>query len=72
VVAKVEAAKLAGATKVIIPVENAESILQEIDGVEVIPVSTLDDVLELALLPSIKEETIPAQAATKGSIATSV
>ncbi|MDQ0208025.1 ATP-dependent protease LonB [Alkalicoccobacillus murimartini] len=72
VVAKVEAAKLAGVTKVLIPFENAESILQEIEDIEVIPVKTLDEVLELSLLPSEKAETIPAQVSLNDSVATSV
>ncbi|TSB46289.1 ATP-dependent protease LonB [Alkalicoccobacillus porphyridii] len=72
VVAKVEAAKLAGAKKVLIPAENAESILQEISGVDVIPVHTLDEVLELAILSEEEPTSVPAQAIIKDSVATSV
>lgn len=50
---KIKAAKLAGAKKVIIPAENMESILNAIQDIEIIPVSHLKEVFELAL---IKEE----------------
>ncbi|MCK0473555.1 ATP-dependent protease LonB [Halalkalibacter sp. APA_J-10(15)] len=49
VVAKVEAAKLAGATKVIIPKENEQALIKKITEIEVIAVEHLDEVLELAL-----------------------
>lgn len=57
---KVEAAKKAGATRVIIPKENVQSILQEIKDIEVIPVSHLSEVFDYALVrePSNKEEII--------------
>ncbi len=60
VYAKVKAAKLAGATMVIIPDENQQSILKEIDGVEIIPVKQLKEVLDLALLkePIKQNETL--------------
>ncbi|WP_368503625.1 ATP-dependent protease LonB [Alkalihalophilus sp. As8PL] len=61
VVAKVEAAKLAGATQVIIPKENEQAILKEVDGIEIIAVSHLDEVLELAIeCEEATEEVIPA------------
>ncbi|WP_458412307.1 ATP-dependent protease LonB [Schinkia sp. CFF1] len=44
VFAKVRAAKKAGAKKVFIPKENYQRILDEIEGIEVIPVIHLDDV----------------------------
>lgn len=44
VFAKVRAAKKAGAKKVFIPKENYQRILDEIEGIEVIPVTHLDDV----------------------------
>lgn len=50
VVAKVEAARQAGAKKVLIPAENYQEIFKDIDGIEVIAVDTLDDVLKQALL----------------------
>ncbi|MDD9147714.1 MULTISPECIES: ATP-dependent protease LonB [unclassified Sporolactobacillus] len=51
VTAKVEAAAEAGARRVIIPRENMQESLKHDDKVEVIPVDTLREVLELALLP---------------------
>jgi ATP-dependent Lon protease len=41
---KVKAAKQAGAKKVIVPLENMQSILREIDGIEIIPVQRLEEV----------------------------
>jgi ATP-dependent Lon protease len=49
VIAKIKAAKIAGAKKVIIPLENMQSILQEIDGIEIIPVTHLEEVFKIAL-----------------------
>ena len=48
--AKVIAARKAGARAVIIPEENMQSILQEIDGIEIITVSYLHEVFEHALM----------------------
>ena len=42
VIAKVKAAKIAGAKTVIIPKENMQSILNEIKGIEIIPVSHIE------------------------------
>ncbi len=50
VVTKVEAAKLAGCERVIIPRENDQSLFKEIKGIEVIPVDRLEDVLRIALI----------------------
>jgi len=52
VVAKVEAAKLAGATRVLIPKENWQRVFEKIEGIQVIPVESLEEVLEMALLES--------------------
>ncbi|GAA4842231.1 ATP-dependent protease LonB [Paenibacillus vulneris] len=49
VVAKVEAAFQAGATKVIIPKENWQEIFGGLNGLEVIPVESVDEVLHHAL-----------------------
>ena len=46
---KVKAAKKAGAKKVIIPKENVQTILNEITGIEIIPVTHLNEVFEIAL-----------------------
>ncbi len=50
VAAKVKGAKLAGATIAIIPYDNQQAMLSEIEGIEVIPVKQLKEVLDLALL----------------------
>lgn len=50
VTAKLEAARLAGATRVFIPRENWQSIFAELKGIEIIPVDTVKEVLEKALL----------------------
>jgi ATP-dependent Lon protease len=59
---KIKAAKQAGAKKVIIPAENMQSILREVEGIEIIPVHRLDEVFshvfgEEAALPN---DAIPA------------
>ncbi|ADC48660.1 MULTISPECIES: ATP-dependent protease LonB [Alkalihalophilus] len=69
VVAKVEAAKLAGATTVIIPKENEQAILQEVKGIEIVAVTHLDEVLELALeAVETEEAVIPASTSLDSSI----
>ncbi len=50
VVAKIDAARRAGAKKILIPKENWQNIFDGITDVEIIPVSTLKEVLEHALL----------------------
>ncbi len=50
VIPKIKAAKQAGAERVIIPAENMQSIIKEIDGIEVIPVKEFQEVLDLALV----------------------
>ncbi|KQL57571.1 MULTISPECIES: ATP-dependent protease LonB [Bacillaceae] len=67
VIAKVKAAKLAGAKTVIIPKENEQAILKEIDGIDVIAVTTLDEVFQLALIQEEStENVIPAQTFSTG------
>ena len=51
IVAKVEAARQAGCTRVIIPRENWQEIFRDLRGIEVVPVDTLDKVLDYALAP---------------------
>lgn len=53
---KVKAAKKAGAKKVIIPKENMQTNLNEITGIEIIPVSHLDEVFEIALVKEYPRE----------------
>ncbi|MDN5325642.1 MAG: ATP-dependent Lon protease [Moorella sp. (in: firmicutes)] len=51
VVAKVEAARLAGAKKVLIPRDNWQEIFRSLPGIQVIPVQNVNEVLAEALLP---------------------
>lgn len=46
---KIKAAQKAGAKKVVIPQDNMETIFNEIDGIEIIPVTTLKEVFEHTL-----------------------
>lgn len=62
VVAKVEAARQAGAKKIIIPKENYQELFKELADVEVIGVERLEEVLDLALLKPVPvKETITPQ-----------
>lgn len=54
--AKVEAAKRAGAKRVIIPADNWQEIFKTLEGIEVIPVKKLEDVLKLAFVDTAKKE----------------
>ncbi|GAA0333747.1 ATP-dependent protease LonB [Bacillus carboniphilus] len=56
VYAKVKAAKQAGASTVIIPEENMQSMLKEIEGIEIIPVKHLREVFERAFVDQQLEE----------------
>lgn len=61
VIAKVKAAKQAGAKRIIIPKENEQALLKTIEGITIHPVKTFDEVLELALVEEkIETEAIPA------------
>ena len=55
VVAKVEAARQAGADRVIIPKENWQEVFNKIEGIKVIPVERLEEVISLALLKPFEE-----------------
>jgi ATP-dependent Lon protease len=55
---KVLAAKKAGATTVIVPTENMQSILKEVKGIKIVPVSHLDEVFEIALKQKMMVEPI--------------
>lgn len=55
IVAKVEAAKLAGVKKVFIPAENYQEIFKNMTGIQVVPVERLQEILEGALLSPKKE-----------------
>lgn len=50
IVAKINAARQAGATRVLIPKDNWQSIFAEMRDLEIIPVEKLEEVLEKALL----------------------
>ncbi|AVX30243.1 Lon-like ATP-dependent protease [Carboxydocella thermautotrophica] len=54
IVAKVEAARQAGAEKVLIPQDNYQQLLAEIKGIEVIPVKHISEVIRHAIL--VREE----------------
>ncbi|GAA0355481.1 ATP-dependent protease LonB [Bacillus horti] len=60
VVAKVEAAIQAGATRVIVPKDNYQAIFEEMKDIKVIPVEYLREVFDLALMEKeqVEEETI--------------
>ncbi|TCP54757.1 Lon-like ATP-dependent protease [Tumebacillus sp. BK434] len=51
VIAKVEAAKQAGATRVVIPKDNWQDIFKTFEGVEIIPVERIEQVIDLSLMP---------------------
>jgi Lon-like ATP-dependent protease len=53
--AKIEAAAQAGATAVIIPKENWQEMFLQFDGIKVIPVERLEDVLRFALVGGLDE-----------------
>lgn len=48
--AKVQAAKKAGATKVLIPKDNWQESFSELEGIKVIPVSSIKEVIEEAII----------------------
>ncbi|MCY7985988.1 ATP-dependent protease LonB, partial [Bacillus inaquosorum] len=50
VIPKIKAAKQSGAKKVIIPYENQQSILKQIDGITIIAVKTFQEVLDEILV----------------------
>lgn len=54
VVAKVEAARKAGAKRVVIPRDNWQEMFHSLSDIQVIPVQTVDQVLEHSLLPQEK------------------
>ncbi|MGE5485416.1 MAG: ATP-dependent protease LonB [Ignavibacteriales bacterium] len=66
VVAKVAAAKEAGAGRVLIPRENWQEMFKEEKDIEVIPVETIDSVISLALVRGASFRTSPCDAAGVG------
>lgn len=65
VVAKVEAARFAGVKKVLIPKENWQDIFEQMEGVQVIAVEHLDEVLKHAITPKTEEQVQPLEAALR-------
>lgn len=59
VVAKVEAAFQAGATKVIIPKENWQEMFADLPGVEVVAAESIEEVLSVALGIELHDNVIP-------------
>jgi Lon-like ATP-dependent protease len=55
IVAKVEAARQAGVKKVFIPAENYQEIFKEMEGIEVVPVEKLEEVIRGALVAPVQE-----------------
>ncbi|MGA9174498.1 MAG: ATP-dependent protease LonB [Thermoactinomyces sp.] len=60
IIAKVEAAKQAGAKRVLIPAENMQAIFKKMEGIEVIPVERIEAVLKLACSMDKETEAIDA------------
>lgn len=54
IVAKVEAARQAGALKILIPAENYQELFKELPGVEVLPVERLEEVFRASLISQPK------------------
>jgi Lon-like ATP-dependent protease len=54
--AKISAGKKAGATKIIIPKDNWQESFSKIEGIEIIPVTHINDVIKIALLNEMPEE----------------
>ncbi|NOV04044.1 ATP-dependent protease LonB [Paenibacillus planticolens] len=71
VVAKVEAAFQAGATKVLIPKENWQEMFADLPGVEVIAADSIEDVLSVALGIELHDNVIPMPFAAERTIASS-
>lgn len=60
ILAKIEAARLAGASRVLIPKDNWQSILSEVKGIEIIPIDFLEEAIEQAIIHKpIDEESCP-------------
>ncbi|KEO81153.1 ATP-dependent protease LonB [Tumebacillus flagellatus] len=71
VVAKIEAAQQAGATRVIIPKDNWQDMFKSFENIEIIPVERIEQVLELSLQPETQEETSRVAAPATGLLSAS-
>ncbi|RYD01807.1 hypothetical protein N752_28540 [Desulforamulus aquiferis] len=56
VVAKVEAARQAGVKQVFIPRENYQEMFKNMEGIQVIPVDNLDEVIKGSLIEALEKE----------------
>jgi len=63
VVAKIDAARWAGAERILIPKDNWQEIMREERGAHIVPVSNLGEVLRLSLLTDLVED-VPAYPAS--------
>lgn len=71
VAAKIEAAKLAGITRVLVPRDNWQEMFNDI-GIEVIPVDDIEQVIELTFNnKAVRQEEIPVQIPTVPVLAAS-
>ncbi|ALC81872.1 MULTISPECIES: ATP-dependent protease LonB [Bacillus] len=68
VLPKIKAAKDAGAKKVIIPMENQQALIKQIDGITILPVKTLEEVLDIALVNPPSEQQIQNNQMNKESV----
>ncbi|RKD28971.1 ATP-dependent protease LonB [Thermohalobacter berrensis] len=60
IIEKIEAAKRAGCTKVLIPKDNYQETLKKIKGIDIIPVEVIEEVIEHSTLKEeSKKSTIP-------------
>jgi Lon-like ATP-dependent protease len=64
-VAKVEAARFAGVKKVLIPKDNWQDIFENMEGVQVIAVEHLDEVLKHAIVLQPEEQVQPLETALR-------
>lgn len=71
VVAKVEAAIQAGATKVIIPKENWQELFADLPGIEVIAAESIEEVLQASLGIELQDNIIPMPLSPERSISSS-
>lgn len=71
VVAKVEAAFQAGATKVIIPKENWQEMFADLPGVEVVAAESIEEVLSISLGIELHDNVIPLPFAAERTVASS-
>jgi Lon-like ATP-dependent protease len=71
IIAKVEAAKQAGATRVIIPKDNWQDIFRTMQDIEIIPAERIDEVLKASLLPPPEPEASPVPAPATGLLSAS-